>query len=276
MVLAACGGSGSGSNNGGGVGTSNAPTSNAPTVVTVSGTFVDAAVNGLNYIGRPSNTSGVTGTNGTAGGFTVVQGDTVTFSIGTIEIGSTNGAVTSGQIVTPAELAGDATNASDSGAIRIARLLQSLDDDGNTANGITITTNTINAIAALTQTDRDNLQASLTNGSNFETLFGGFIDNFTAGNTVPRAEGNLVSAMTAATELLVAVNLATGGRGGAAINIITVPDAPVIGTATAGDGQATAGDGQASPPTNNTVPPAQPEPVVLSWDAGTWDNVIWQ
>ncbi len=231
LALTACGGGSGGPNTGDIiVGADTVGTTTTTTTTMVSGTFVDAAVNGITFTGTPSNTTGLTGANGTPGGFTVAQGDTVSFSIGGISLGSTNGAVTNGKIVTPSELAGATADPSNARAVRIARFLQSLDGDGNTANGITITTTTLNAINGLGQTVRDNLQATLVSGTNFDTLFGGLIDEMTAGNTAPRAEGNLVSAVAAQAELLVAVNQATGGAGtgtGSTITAAATGNCPV-------------------------------------------------
>jgi hypothetical protein len=220
FALSACGG-GSGGPGTGDVVIGGDGGSGTPAVVTISGTFVDAAVNGITFLGTPSNTTGLTGANGTAGGFTVAQGDTVTFSVGGISLGSSNGAVTNGKVVTPAELAGNATDATNARAVRIARFLQSLDADGNTTNGITISTATLTAVSVLTQGERDNLQAILVSGTNFDTVVGGLIDNLTAGNTVPRAEGNLVSAVAAQLELQTSVTLATGSSGAGGSNLIT-------------------------------------------------------
>jgi len=194
----------------------------------VSGTFIDATVNGLDYEGNPSGTAGITGDNGTDGGFTVEEDDTVTFSIGGLVIG-TSQTISNGDIVTPAELAGNPLDASNARAIRIARLLQSLDDDGDTSNGIEISDSTAAAIAALTSTERDNLQATIISGTGFDTTFGDIIDDLTAGNTAPRAEGDLVSAVDAEAELLVAVNEATGGGGSGGDGIIaaTPGDCPI-------------------------------------------------
>jgi len=215
IALSACGGGNGGPGTGdvvlGGGGDGGAPP--PPPVTMVSGTFVDSPVDGLDYRGLPSNTSGITGDTGAAGGFRVVQGDTVTFSISGIVLGSTNGAVTANAIITPATLAGEPTNAGNARAIRIARLLQSLDNDGNSTNGIVISTSTRAAIAALSQGDRDTIQAATSSGTNFATEVGSRIDELTAGNTVPRAQNNLVTPEQAAAELLVAVNQATSGGG---------------------------------------------------------------
>ncbi|MEX2489284.1 MAG: hypothetical protein WD356_07105 [Pseudomonadales bacterium] len=189
------------------------------TTTMVSGTFVDSPVDGLDYLGLPSGTTGVTGDTGAAGGFEVEEGDTVTFSIGGLTLG-TSGVVESNGIVTPAELAGDRTDANNARAIRIAQFLQSLDEDGDTSNGISISANTRSALANMGTGDRDGLQASISSGTDFETLFGSLVDDLTAGNAVERAEGNIVDALTAAEELLAAVEQATSGGGADSDSVI--------------------------------------------------------
>ncbi|EIF50040.1 hypothetical protein [Sulfurovum sp. AR] len=88
---------------------------------TVSGKFIDAAVEGLNYTCMSSGVSGVTDNTGT---FTCQATDNnVTFSIGAYVIGSSTS--TSG-IVTPYNITAD-----DTAAVDVAQLLQTLDDDGD-------------------------------------------------------------------------------------------------------------------------------------------------
>lgn len=121
VVIAACGGGGASS------GSDPAP---APAPVVQSGYFIDSGVDGLNYVSSPSGLSGVT-SNG--GRFDFKAGDTVTFYIGNVELGSAQGA----EVVTPLTLAGtdDINNVQ---ANNISRLLITLDDDDNPDNGITI------------------------------------------------------------------------------------------------------------------------------------------
>jgi hypothetical protein len=57
----------------GGAGNNTSPRNDPPPApVLISGTFVDSPVNGIDYVGLPSGTSGVTGDTGTAGGWQVV------------------------------------------------------------------------------------------------------------------------------------------------------------------------------------------------------------
>lgn len=209
LALAACGGSGGEPDND----TTEDPPAPPPPVTMVSATFVDAAVDGLNFTSSPSATSGTTGGNGTPGGLTVASGDTATFDIGGLVLG-TSQAISDGDIITPAELAGNPFDADNPRAIRIARLLQSLDDDGNSGNGILITANTHDYISSgLSQAERDSLQTALNTGTDFRLLFSDRIHLMTAGNSVPRLQGDFVNAAQARLELAVAVSHATGGGG---------------------------------------------------------------
>lgn len=113
--LAACGG---GSSDGGGSG------NGGDTPQT--GTFVDSPVAGLEYTRSESgSTRYLTDENGQ---FTYISGESITFSIGQYTIGSVQGKGT----VSPRDL-GDAN-----GATNVARVLQTLDDDQDPSNGITI------------------------------------------------------------------------------------------------------------------------------------------
>ncbi len=121
-TLTACGGSSSSSSNDG-----DTPPPDTPQ--TAQGIFLDSAVEGLGY------TSGaLSGFTDNAGTFEYEDGQSVTFTIGDIVIGTTNGADT----LTPLELIATASDASNPAVINIARLLQTLDDDGDPDNGILI------------------------------------------------------------------------------------------------------------------------------------------
>jgi kexin len=116
---------GCGGGSGGGSSTSEPP-SNPPTVL--SGIFIDSAVEGLTY--RTATQSGTTNSSGT---FSYVSGETVEFFIGNISIGSS----TAKSNITPVDIVtnGDMNNVR---VLNIARVLQSLDSDKNTSNGITL------------------------------------------------------------------------------------------------------------------------------------------
>ena len=99
-----------------------------PTPLT--GVFVDSPVSNIAY--RTSTLQGVTNA---AGEFEYVSGERVTFSIGGLDLPS----VVAADLITPQDLVGVGLDEVDNIAvINIARLLQSLDADGNPDNGIEI------------------------------------------------------------------------------------------------------------------------------------------
>ena len=116
--LVACGGGGSSSNN-------NSP--DEPNTQT--GVFLDSPVVNIGY--RTETLEGVTSS---LGEYEYIEGETVTFFIGDLELP----AVTATGIVTPLDLAGS-NDTANSTVVNIIRLLQTLDEDGNPDNGITIT-----------------------------------------------------------------------------------------------------------------------------------------
>lgn len=102
------------------------------------GVFTDSPVAGVKY----TTSTGYTGTTNANGEFRFNPGETVTFEIGGIQLGSVPAAAT----ITPLELAGTDTNK----ATNLLVLLQSLDADGNPDNGITINASTATAAESVT------------------------------------------------------------------------------------------------------------------------------
>jgi len=92
------------------------------------GRFVDSAVVGLQY--TTETQAGVTDSDGT---FNYLAGENVTFSIGDITLPTTPGA----DIITPLSVF-STTNITDTSVMNLSRLLQTLDTDGDPANGITL------------------------------------------------------------------------------------------------------------------------------------------
>ncbi|WP_207063330.1 hypothetical protein [Motiliproteus sp. SC1-56] len=90
--------------------------------------FLDSPVANIGY--RTATKEGVTDANGE---YEYSDGETVTFFIGELEFPP----VTASGTVTPLDLAGT-DNTADSTVVNITRLLQSLDDDGDPDNGISI------------------------------------------------------------------------------------------------------------------------------------------
>jgi len=101
------------------------------------GVFVDSAVAGVTY----TTSSGLSGTTNANGQFSYASGDTASFSIGDVSLGS----VSAASILTPVEVMG-ASGTADQQVINLARLLQTLDSDGDPSNGIEITTSTSNSL----------------------------------------------------------------------------------------------------------------------------------
>ncbi len=98
---------------------------------TQQGNFIDSHVEGIGYLS--STGEGLTGSQGE---FLYQNGDTVTFSIGRIDLGETVG----GGIVTPADLqTAPGTPLTSARIINVARFLQTLDADDDPSNGIQIT-----------------------------------------------------------------------------------------------------------------------------------------
>lgn len=104
------------------------------------GVFLDSPVSNIGY--RTDTLEGVTNA---AGEYEYEPGETVTFFIGDLEFP----AVPASGVVTPLDIAGT-TDTSDNTVINIARLLQTLDTDGNPDNGITISDDAASVASAPT------------------------------------------------------------------------------------------------------------------------------
>jgi len=166
-LFAACGGSSGG-------GATSPPPPPAPTFA--GGVFVDSAVEGLTYQSG-SNASGTTDANGT---FTYEEGVSITFSLGGITLGT----LPDGKaLVSPYDFGAQQ-------AENIARLLQTLDADGNHANGIDLT-------AAATALSGTTLDASTfdTDAATFETAITPALDTALGAGTT------LIDAATAIANL---------------------------------------------------------------------------
>ncbi len=132
LALAGCGGSSD---------------SSTPTPQSKTGVFLDSPVIGMNY--RTATISDGVTTEG--GKFTYLEGETVTFYLGDL----TFPAVKAGAQVTPADIGGGLATTT---TVNILQLLQSLDNEGNLSDGITIpkddaSINTFEGIGLLDITD---------------------------------------------------------------------------------------------------------------------------
>jgi len=93
------------------------------------GVFMDGPVGGLNY--ATPTLKGVTKANGI---FEYKAGETVTFSVGTLVLGSTFGK----PVVTPLDIVPGAKDVKDQRVVNICVLLQTLDQNGDSADGLMI------------------------------------------------------------------------------------------------------------------------------------------
>lgn len=108
------------------------------------GVFLDSPVSNIGY-----RTETLEGETNSLGEYDYVEGETVTFFIGDLEFPS----VTATGTVTPLDLAGTDDTA-DNVVVNIIRLLQTLDQDGDPTNGITISDDA-NAAAVAVDFDVD-------------------------------------------------------------------------------------------------------------------------
>ncbi len=120
LILVSCGGGSDDENIDAG---NNIDDNNA---TTITGQFIDEPVQGLNY-NCSSGTLGVTNSNGE---YTCNTGDNVTFFLGSISIGT----VVVQSVISPYLLFENDIDA----AINLARLLQSIDSDGDINNSVTV------------------------------------------------------------------------------------------------------------------------------------------
>jgi hypothetical protein len=102
------------------------------------GVFIDSAVEGLHYV-----TATQSGTTNSSGEYNYIPGETVTFSIGGIVLGTTPAS----GVVTPLSIVPNALSADNVQVNNIVRFLLSLDIDGDPSNGISISSD-VTAVAA--------------------------------------------------------------------------------------------------------------------------------
>ena len=148
------------------------------------GVFIDSAVAGINY-----RTKSLSGTTNASGEYDYIEGETVTFSIGSIDLPAT----AAKKIVTPLDLVGT-IELENQTVVNISRLLQSLDLDSDTSNGIEIAT-TAHATASNMSVDF--------NSESFETDVKALVEN--SGS----ATVELVSAETAIAHLSSSLEIPT-------------------------------------------------------------------
>jgi hypothetical protein len=133
--LNGCGGSGKGDS-----APLTAPQISTPSPQVLQGIFVDSAVAGLAY--TTATQSGMTDSEGR---FSYLSGETIVFSIGDIKFPAVEGR----EVVSPLEVFNVST-VEDARVSNLARLLQTLDEDGISGNGISITSQAHNQATGVT------------------------------------------------------------------------------------------------------------------------------
>ena len=154
------------------------------------GYFIDSPVEGLQY--ETTTWSGTTDSQGT---FYYQDGEQITFSIGSVILGNT----TAKSIVTPVDLGGSGATTSSTKVINIARLLMSLDQDGNPDNGITISETVRNALSGIVV---DLSNPNLDNSAGIQEMF----NKLNGLGIYPEEVTNLVSAEDAQIHLENTIN----------------------------------------------------------------------
>lgn len=170
-------------------------TINDPAIQT--GVFLDSAVQGLRY-----RTNSLNGETDSAGRFSYTSGETVSFYIGDILLGST----TAKAIVTPLDLVPGATNETDPTVTNLLRFLQSLDSDGDASNGISLNATVIANAAGQTI----NFNQSI---SNFEMNVQDTVD-FLFGGSRPMVSATEAQAHFRDTLIGIATEGSNGGNDG--------------------------------------------------------------
>ena len=177
-------------------------------ITTLNGQFIDSPVQGVSY-----SAGGVSGITAADGGFTYVSGDTLSLSIGDINLG--NGAAR--HIFTPLILAGTA-DPSSATVVNIASFLLTLDDDGNSDNGILISEAVRAAATGMTVNFAQSTTDFAADG-NVQTVVASLTALTTAGAR------SLVDAATAEAHLRSTLNdiltAATGTYTGTSVNTIS-------------------------------------------------------
>jgi hypothetical protein len=152
LFLSACGGDGSSSTSSSGSGSAS-----------LTGVFVDAPVVGLSY----QTSSGGSGTTDSEGKFNYASGDTVTFSVGGLTLGSVIPSVTSAgnATVTPVDIVPGAMDATDPNVTAIGQLLGTLNsiavaDSGGASGVFTIPTNAATLLSSLGTIDATSITST--------------------------------------------------------------------------------------------------------------------
>ncbi|MCX7983090.1 MAG: carboxylesterase family protein, partial [Syntrophales bacterium] len=181
------------------------------------GVFVDAPVAGLDY----TTTSGISGKTDANGMFYYDPGDTVTFKIGSLTLGSAKGA----SQLTPVSIVPGGT-ISDQRVVNMLVFLQTLDEDGDLNNGIQINASTAAVVSAnASKINFNQTPTAFAADTNITTLLttlnatsGTFTDKSVRGDRTLRSASAATSHFTNATAERIIVETQYGKVSGFAVN----------------------------------------------------------
>ena len=162
---------------------------------TSNGVFIDSAVEGLRF--ETATKSGFTNSSGT---FSYSSGETVSFYVGDILLGSAIGKAQ----ITPIDLVTGAIDQTNPTVVNILRFIQTLDDDNDPSNGINITTGVFNLAAGMSVNFAQSV-ADFENDGNVQTIVATLTSALGSART-------LIDAAAAQANLLASLN--SGGGGG--------------------------------------------------------------
>ena len=216
-----------------GCGSSDSSSTVQTTRPTSIGYLVDSAASGVSY--TCGAYGGITGSDGS---FLYNTGDTCSFRIGTTVLGSST--VSSDGYMTPGDLSGaGGADSTASSTLMIARLLQSLDEDGDPSNGISISSST-----------HSSMQTSL----DAKTL------NETQLQTIVQSAGKSLRALSTAQSHLEATLRAIGRLSGGSTN--------------SGGSSGGSGGGGGSSCTASTIPSISSSSITSSSSGGTLSATV--
>ena len=161
---------------------------NTASVELQTGVFIDSPVEGLEYV-----SGSVRGVTRSDGSFDFVEGDDVTFSIGSVTLGS----AAAKPVMTPLDLVEEAVDETHQAVVNIARFIQSLDADGNIDNSISISSEVRSVLGNASFINFDQTTENFANDPNVNAGF----EALNAANVFADGQRTLVGAADAMAHL---------------------------------------------------------------------------
>lgn len=166
---------------------------NTVTVELQTGVFIDSPVEGLEYV-----SGSVQGATTSDGSFDFAEGDDITFSIGSVTLGS----AAAKPVMTPLDLVQEAVDETHQAVVNIARFIQSLDDDGNIDSSISISSEVRSVLGSASFINFDQTTENFTNDPNVNAAF----EALNAAKVFADGERTLVGAADAMAHLSAALD----------------------------------------------------------------------